>query len=127
MRLVVYGFVVLLFCLVGPAAAQDAKAEKAAARAAEVRQKVKSLGTGEKVRISVDLSGGGDFKGYLSEANDASFTVVGKNSQSRTFAYTEVRRVTKKSDYSKGMIAAIAGAAAGGIVALLILLKAASD
>jgi hypothetical protein len=91
---------------------------------AKVRADVLKLGVGEKARIEVKLRDNSKLKGYLGEASEDSFTVLGsKNSRSQRFAYSEVQKVKKAGSAFSTRSWIILGAAIAGAVATWIVVK----
>jgi len=90
------------------AATAKPSAEKNAKFAAKVKAGIVKLGTGPAARVEVKLRDGSKLKGYVSEANDASFVVVDdKTGVTRDVPYPQVKQV-KGNNLSTGAKIAIA-------------------
>ena len=84
----------------------NSKEEKAAALAAKVKEGIGKLGTGENARVEVKLRDKKKLKGYISQSNTESFTVVTANGVATEVAYPQVKQV-KGNNLSEGVKAAI--------------------
>lgn len=78
----------------GVVAQTQTKEEK---RAIEVEQKLKKMGTGERVRVKAKLYSGTQYDGYLSQVTDDEFTVVDKAGKANTVKYSDVRSIGGKN------------------------------
>lgn len=82
----------------------------------KVKAGIQQRGVGEKARLEVKLRDNTKLKGYVSEAREASFTLVEhKTGASHTVAYTDVARVgggALMSNRTKAIIGISAGVAA---------------
>ncbi|MBS1792332.1 MAG: hypothetical protein JSS81_00680 [Acidobacteria bacterium] len=118
-------FFIFLFVTVGfvqSARAQD-MLEQAARRTEKFRQKIKGYGTGEKIQVTVELFDGKKYKGYISESNDQTFTVVDKKGVPQTISYSNVKEVIKKKNASALTTGIVIGAGAAAAVTLIILFR----
>jgi hypothetical protein len=82
--------------LINLAAAGDVRAvvaQDAAAAAAKVKEAVAKLGTGPSALAEVKLKNRTKLKGYVADASDESFTVVGSDGKATRVAYAEVEGV----------------------------------
>lgn len=95
--------------------------EKVAKRTEKFRQKIKSLGTGEKVKVVINTFDGNRSKGYISESNDNSFTVIDRTGNSKVINYGDVKQFSKQGNGSKLVTGIIIGAGAATVVTLLII------
>ncbi len=68
-------------------------AQDASAAAAKVKEAVARLGTGPAALAEVKLKTGAKLKGYVAEASDEHFTVVGSDGGATRVAYAEVESV----------------------------------
>ena len=92
--------------------------------AARARAKVASLGVGRNVRVEVKLRDKTTLKGYISAAEQDSFTVAdSKTGSTSTVLYAEVSEVKKSNGGLSTKIWIIIGAAAAGTVATWFILK----
>lgn len=114
----------LLFATLG---LQSARAQTAgdAQRADKARVKVQRIGLGQNARVEVKLLDETKLKGYVSAADQDSFTVIdSKTGASRTVAYADVARVKKPggglSPLTWGIIA---GATAAAIIVGITVIK----
>ena len=87
----------------------------------QVKAEVLKRGTGEKANVKVKLRNGSEVRGYISNANQDTFDIYGKNGETVTVAYADVISVHKPGMSTGAKI----GIAAGG-AALLIAAAAAS-
>jgi len=95
------------------------KVEKDAARAAKVRQGVLKLGTGEGSLVKVRLRDGAKLRGFVSAADEASFTVTDAKTRVATVVpYGQVQQV-KGNNLSNGAKVAIGVGIAVLVVAIL--------
>src|SRR6478736_6483454 len=56
----------------------------------QVKAEVLKRGTGEKTKVKVKLRNGSEVRGYISNANQDTFDVHGKNGETVTLAYADV-------------------------------------
>lgn len=118
-RLISLGLALLLAHVGAAAASAKTKAARDAERAEKVRQAVLSLGTGEQARVKLKLRDGSRLEGYVADAGDASFTVVGVRTGAATVvAYPQVGQV-KGHNLSTGAKVAIGVGIAVLVVAIL--------
>ena len=96
----------------------DSKEEKEARFAERVREGISRLGTGAEARVEVKLRNKMKLKGYVSEANTESFTVVDTHGGATQIAYPQVKQV-KGNNLSEGVKIAIG---LGALVILAVLL-----
>ena len=97
--------------------APDPKREK---KAAEVKEKIQKLGTGQSAVVKLKLYNDTEYKGYVSRTGDEDFDVVDTARNSHTVRYSEVRSIGGKNMSTGTKIAIGVGIGAG--VTLLILL-----
>lgn len=118
--LFVFGFVQL--------ASAQSDGEKQEKRAEKFRQKIKSYGTGEKAKIVITQFDGNITKGYISESNDISLTLIDKSGVSKTLNYTEIKDVRKQSGNNKLLTGIVVGVGATiGIIVAVIFNKRANN
>ena len=112
----------LLFSLaLAPAALANTKAEKEALFAAKVKAGIVKLGVGPDARLTVKLRDKTKLSGYVSQIGDASFVATDAKSGAATeVAYSDVTQV-KGNNLSTGAWIAIGALAAAGILIALIL------
>ena len=79
--------------LINLAAAGTARAQDAATATAKVKETVAKLGTGPSALAEVKLKNRTKLKGYVAEASDEHFTVVGSDGKATRVAYAEVESV----------------------------------
>ncbi|HEX5707654.1 MAG TPA: hypothetical protein VFX96_10185 [Pyrinomonadaceae bacterium] len=86
----------------------------------KVKADVAKRGTGKKARVKVKLQDGSKLKGYISQAEEDSFTLTdSKTGQTRTLTYREVTEVKKQGGLSlTAKIGIGLGIAAGGLALL---------
>lgn len=99
------------------------------AKAAEIKTAVQKRGTGEKKRVTVRLLDGTKLKGYISRADDDSFTLVeAKTKADRAIAYRDVAKISNRSTSGdKIALWVVTGAVATVAVVLLGILKIRCD
>jgi len=95
--------------------------DKDAPSIAAIKETVAKRGTGENKRVEVKKRDGTKLKGYISQADEDSFTLIdSKTKQSAEIAYGDVTKVKNRS--SKGdKIALIAIGSAAAVVAVVLL------
>ncbi len=92
--------------------------------AAKARAKVEKLGTGHNASVEVKLLDSTRVKGYISAAEQESFTVTdNKTGVTRTIDYADVSQVKKSSGGLSSRSWIIIGAAAAGAIATWIVVK----
>ena len=92
--------------------------------AAKARAKVTSLGVGRNARVEVKLRDKTTLKGYISAADQDSFTVTdSKTGATSTVLYAEVSEVKKSGGGLSSKSWIIIGAAAAGTAATWFILK----
>jgi hypothetical protein len=85
---------------------------------AKIKTAVEKRGTGENKRVEVKMLNGTKLKGYVSQANDDSFTLVdAETKQPSTIAYGDVAKVSNRlSKGDKITLGIVAGAAIAAAV-----------
>ena len=113
------GLVGLLLNVAGVSSVYADSKEKKEARFAErVREGISRLGMGAEARVEVKLRNKMKLKGYVSEANTESFTVVDAHGGSTQIPYPQVKQV-KGNNLSEGVKIAIG---LGALVLLAVIL-----
>lgn len=103
---------------VGAQAANDAQATE------KIRTKVQKIGVGGNARVEVKLRDNTQMKGYISDADQDSFTVVDSMSGSRNkLAYTDTSSVKKAGGGISTKTWIILGAAAVGAIVTWVIVK----
>lgn len=88
------------------------------------RTRVESLGVGPNARVEVKLRDNTKLKGYVSAAEQDSFTVTNsKTGETRTVAYTDVSEVKKPGGGLSTKSWIIIGAAVAGAIGTWIIVK----
>ncbi len=87
----------------------------------QLKAEVLERGTGEKAKVKVKLRNGPEVRGYISNANQDTFDIHGKNGETVTLAYADVISVHKP-----GMSTGVKIGIGAGVAALLIAAAAAS-
>ncbi len=111
--------VICLLLITANASLVSAQTDKDAALAAKIKANVAERGTGENKRVEVKKKDGTKLKGYISQADEDSFTLIDSTTkQSVEIAYGDVTKVeNRKSKGDKIALGIIIGAAAvGGII-----------
>lgn len=105
-----------------------AKTVQVESRVEKVKADVARRGTGKKVRVTVKLQDGSKLKGYISQAEDGSFTLTdSKTGQDRTLAYRDVAQVKKQGGMSVGAKLGIGLGIAVGALALVYVIGCGND
>ena len=118
---------ILLSTIFGAQSA-SAKAADSARRVSEVKEKVQDIGVGERARVEVKLRDDSKVKGYVSAADENSFTVTdSKTGAARTLNYTDVAKVSKSGSSTRRNIIIGAAVAAGVVVAIIFAREALCD
>lgn len=90
----------------------------------KIRAKVQKIGVGRNARVEVRLRDSTQLKGYISNADQASFTVVdSKAGSSKTVSYADTSSVKKAGGGLSAKTWIILGAAAAGAVVTWIIIK----
>ena len=117
---------ICLLLITANASLVSAQTDKDAALAAKIKNAVAERGTGEKKRVQVEKKDGTKLKGYVSQADEDSFTLVDSTTkQSTDIAYADVAKVKNRSSKSdKIALGVIIGAAAtAGIILAGFLIR----
>ncbi len=93
----------------------------------KVRTKIKKLGLGERVKVSVKLVNDSTHKGYVSQANEDDFTVVDKTGHSNIIKYSDVKSVGGRNLSTGAKIGIGIGIGAAAVLGVLALLIASLD
>lgn len=109
-----------------PARAQTSAEAQLALKA---RTKVQKMGTGRAARVEVKLRDNTKLKGYVSAADENSFTVTDtKTGATQTVAYTDVAQVKKPGGgLSTRSWILIGGAVAAAVIAGIVIKPALCD
>ena len=103
---------------VGAQAVNDAQATE------KIRTKVQKIGVGGNARVEVKLRDNTQMKGYISDADQDSFTVVDSMSGSHNkLAYTDTSSVKKAGGGISSKTWIILGAAAVGAIVTWVIVK----
>ena len=104
-----------------PARAQSLSEQQATEK---IRTKVIKMGVGVNVRVEVKLKDNTQFKGYISDANQDSFTVVeSKTGSSKTISYFDASAVKKAGSGLSTKNLIILGAVAVGAAVTWVVVK----
>ena len=104
-----------------PARAQSLSEQQATEK---VRTKVIKMGVGVNARVEVKLKDNTQFKGYISDANQDSFTVVeSKTGSSKTVSYAETSSVKKAGSGWSTKSWIVLGAVAVGAAVTWVIVK----
>lgn len=109
-----------------PAFAQDnqTKAEK---KTAKVKEKIKKLGLGERVKIKAKLYNGNTYQGYVNEANEDNFVVIDKAGNPNSIKYSDVDSIGGKNLSTGAKIGIGIGIGVGATILTLFLIIAALE
>ena len=120
-KLVSLFLVALLVNVAGMASAYGASKEEKEARFAEkVKTNVQKIGTGEAARVKIKLRDKTKVAGYISAADDESFTVTdSKTGTATTIAYAQVKSV-QGHNLSTGAKIAIGLGIAAAIIFIIL-------
>jgi hypothetical protein len=90
----------------------------------KIRTKVHKMGVGVNARVDVKLKDNSQFKGYISDANEDTFTVVQSGTgSSRTMSYADTSSVKKAGSGISAKTWIIIGAAAVGAAVTWAVIK----
>ena len=102
----------------------QAQTSRDAELAAKARAKVAKIGVGQNAKVEVKLQDESRIKGYVSEVQQDSFTVVERDTGvSRTVAYADAADVKRSGGGLSTKSWAIIGAAAAGAIVTWIVVK----
>jgi hypothetical protein len=119
-KLVALSLVALLINLLGMTTAYAvSKEEKQARFAVKVKENVMKLGTGEAARVKVKLRDKSKLEGYISAADEDSFTITDSSGKATTVPYRQVKSV-KGNNLSSGAKIAIGVGIAAAIIFLIL-------
>lgn len=119
-KLVALSLVAILINLAGMTTAYAAsKEEKQARFAVKVKENVMKLGTGEAARVKIKLRDKSKLEGYISAADEDSFTVTDSTGKATTVPYPQVKSV-KGNNLSSGAKIAIGVGIAAAIIFLIL-------
>lgn len=112
---------ICLLLITANASLVSAQTDKDTALTAKIKTAVAERGIGEKKRVEVKKKDGTKLKGYVSQADEDSFTLTdSKSKQSSEIAYGDVEKIKNRS--SKGdKIALIAIGSAAAVAAVIII------
>ena len=98
--------------------ANDAQASE------KMRAKVQKIGVGSNARVEVKLRDNSQLKGYISAAEQDSFTIIdNKTGSTRTVSYADASAVKKASSGISGKTWIILGATVVGAIVTWIIIK----
>ena len=104
-----------------PAGAQSLSDQQATEK---IRSKVQKMGVGVNARVEVKLKDNSQFRGYISDASQDSFTVVERTTgSSKTVSYADTSSVKKAGSRLSAKTWIILGAAAVGAVVTWVAIK----
>ena len=119
-KLVALSLVAILINLAGMTTAYAAsKEEKQDRFAVKVKENVMKLGTGEAARVKIKLRDKSKLEGYISAADEDSFTVTDSTGKATTVPYPQVKSV-KGNNLSSGAKIAIGVGIAAAIIFLIL-------
>jgi len=90
----------------------------------KIRTRVVKMGVGVNARVAVKLRDNSQFKGYISDAGQDSFTVVESGSgSSKTISYADTQSVKKAGSGISAKTLIIMGAVAAGAAVTWVIVK----
>ena len=90
----------------------------------KMRARVQKIGVGSNARVEVKLRDNSQLKGYISAAEQDSFTVIdSKTGSTRTVSYADAAAVKKASSGISGKTWIILGATVVGAIVTWIIIK----
>jgi hypothetical protein len=107
----------------GSLLAQDTQT-KQEKQAITVKEKIKKLGLGERVKVKVKLYNETSYQGYVSQANDDDFVVVDKSGNPNTVKYADVKSVGGKNLSTGAKIAIGIGIGVGATILVIVAIFA---
>lgn len=117
-----------LFCVIAvtlavPASGQtmQTKQEK---QTVKVKEKVKKLGLGQRVRVSLKLYNDTQYKGYVSAANEDDFIVIDGLGNPQTIRYSDVKSIGGRNLSTGAKIGIGIAIGVGAVFAFLAILFA---
>ena len=120
-KILSFVLIVLMLNAVGVSSAYAGSKEEKEARFTErVRAGISKLGTGTEARVEVKLQNKTKIKGYVSQANAKSFTVIDGNGVATEVAYPNVKQV-KGNNLSEGVKIALGIALIAAFITILLV------
>lgn len=120
------GAVILSFLMLtvsAPVFAQT-KPTKQEEKAAKVKEKIRKLGIGERVKLKVKLYDKTKHEGYVKEANEGDFVVTDKVGNPHIIKYSDVDSVSGRNLSTGAKIAIGIGIGVGATILALVLIFA---
>lgn len=93
----------------------------------KVKDQIKKLGLGERVKVKVKLYNETTYQGYVKEANDSDFVVIDKGGNPNTIKYSDVKSVGGKNLSTGAKIAIGIGIGVGATILALFIIIATFD
>lgn len=106
-----------------PVSAVDSSGETEAARIEKVKTGVSALGTGKNAKVKLKLRDSRKLNGYISRADEDSFTVVEKSGAEIAVSYADVKQV-KGNNLSSGTKVLIGVAVAAAVIGVIVAILA---
>lgn len=120
----IIAIIMLTFAM--PAAAQT-RSTKQDEKAAKVKEKIRKLGLGERVKVKVKLYDKTTHKGYVKEVNEADFVVIDNTGNPHIVRYADVDSVGGKNLSTGAKIGIGIGIGVGATIIALLLIIASLD
>lgn len=114
---------VLCLSLSLPGFAQNSQSDQQK-KTEKVRAKIKKLGLGERVKVTVKLYSDSSYKGYVSQANEDDFVVVDKTGSPNTLKYSDVKSVGGRNLSTGAKIGIGVGIGVGSVLLFIALIFA---
>ena len=101
----------------------DTKSDKEARFAEKVKKGIAKLGTGESALVEVKLRDNTKVRGYIKEANDTSFTIVNRATNTETVVTYPNTKQVRGNNLSTGAKVAIGLAILAGVLAIWLIFE----
>ncbi len=115
--------VILTFSFAIPATGQTVPT-KQEEKTAKVKEKIRKLGLGERVKLKVKLYDKTKHEGYVKEVSDNDFVVTDKTGNPHTIKYSDVDSVSGRNLSTGAKIAIGVGIGVGATILALVLIFA---
>jgi|CXWL01.1.fsa_nt_gi hypothetical protein len=93
----------------------------------KVKDKIRKLGLGERVKVKVKLYDATEFQGWVKEANADDFVIIDKTGNPNVVKYADVKSVGGKNFSTGAKIAIGIGIGVGATILALLIIIASLD